>query len=266
MKLRFSSLKRFEAVSGYGVVSKYKGKLLLVGNRKLMRKKGIDIINIENKIQRLEKEGKTTVLVALNKEVIGIIAIADTLKKNSKSAVRELMKMSLDVMMITGDNEITARAIAKQVGIEKVMADVLPRDKANRIEELQRQGRFVGMVGDGINDAPALAKANIGIAIGSGTDVAIETGDIVLIKNDLRDVVGSIRLSKKTLSKIKQNLFWAFFYNTTMIPIAAGILAKGILIPSIDILMPPMAAGVAMVLSDISVVGNSLLLKKFKVR
>jgi Cu+-exporting ATPase len=161
--------------------------------------------------------------------------------------------------MITGDNERTAKAVAKQVGIDEIMAEVLPQDKAKKIEELQSQGKFVGMVGDGINDAPALAKSNIGIAIGSGTDVAIETGDIVLIKEDLRDVVTAIKLSKKTLSKIKQNLFWAFFYNTAMIPIAAGILY-----PAFNILLPPMAAGIAMVFSDISVVGNSLLLKRFK--
>ncbi|MFH0929355.1 MAG: heavy metal translocating P-type ATPase [Candidatus Aenigmatarchaeota archaeon] len=260
MKLEIKSSKSFKTIPGYGVVSKYKGKPLLVGNRKLMKKSGIETKNIEDRIQKLEKEGKTTVLVAANKKVIGMIGIADTLKKHSKSAVKELRDLGLSVIMITGDNERTAKAIAKQVGIDEVVADVLPQDKAKKIEELQRQGRVVGMVGDGINDAPALAKANIGIAIGSGTDVAIETGDIVLIKEDLRDVVGSIRLSKKTLSKIKQNLFWAFFYNTAMIPLAAGILY-----PSFGILLPPMAAGLAMVFSDISVIGNSLLLKKFKV-
>ncbi|MFH1474220.1 MAG: heavy metal translocating P-type ATPase [Candidatus Aenigmatarchaeota archaeon] len=258
MRITISSSKSFETIPGYGVVSKYKGKRIMIGNRKLMKKNKLETGGIEERIKKLEEEGKTTVIVAVNKKIVGMIGIADTLKKHSRLAVKELQEIGLSVIMITGDNERTAKAIAKQVGIKDVMADVLPKDKAKKIEELQKQGRIVGMVGDGINDAPALAKANIGIAIGSGTDVAIETGDIVLIKEDLRDVVGSIRLSKKTLSKIKQNLFWAFFYNTAMIPIAAGILY-----PSFGILLPPMAAGIAMVFSDISVIGNSLLLKRF---
>ena len=258
MKISLPSSKSFKTVPGYGVVSSYRSKRIIVGNRKMMKKNKIEIMEIEDKIKRLEEMGKTTVIVAVNKKIVGLIGIADTLKKQSKSAIRKLRKIGLSVIMITGDNERTARSIAKQVGIDDVMADVLPKDKAKKIEELQKQGKIVGMVGDGINDAPALAKANIGIAIGSGTDVAIETGDIVLIKEDLRDVVSSIKLSKKTLSKIKQNLFWAFFYNTSMIPIAAGILY-----PSFGILLPPMAAGIAMVFSDISVIGNSLLLKKF---
>lgn len=261
MGIKISSSKNFKTMPGYGVLSKHRGKTLAIGNRKLMKKIGIMIENTEDTIQNLEKDGKTVVIIALGKKVLGLIGIADTLKKHSKSAVKELMDNGLDVIMITGDNETTAKAIARRLGIDSVMADVLPKDKAKRIDELQKQGKIVGMVGDGINDAPALAKADIGIAIGSGTDVAIETGDIVLIKEDLRDVVGSIRLSKKTLSKIKQNLFWAFFYNTAMIPLAAGILY-----PSFGLFLPPMAAGIAMVFSDISVIGNSLLLKRFKIR
>jgi Cu+-exporting ATPase len=259
MKIDLPSSKIFKTMPGLGVVSSYERKEILVGNRKLMNNNKIDTEQVEDRIKNLEEEGKTVVIVAIDKKIAGLIGIADTLKEYSKEAIHELKKMGLSIIMITGDNERTAKAVAKQVGIDEIMAEVLPQDKAKKIEELQSQGKFVGMVGDGINDAPALAKSNIGIAIGSGTDVAIETGDIVLIKEDLRDVVTAIKLSKKTLSKIKQNLFWAFFYNTAMIPIAAGILY-----PAFNILLPPMAAGIAMVFSDISVVGNSLLLKRFK--
>jgi len=259
MKIDLPSSKIFKTMPGLGVVSSYERKEILVGNRKLMNNNKIDTEQVEDRIKNLEEEGKTVVIVAIDKKIAGLIGIADTLKEYSKEAIHELKKMGLSIIMITGDNERTATAVAKQVGIDEIMAEVLPQDKAKKIEELQSQGKFVGMVGDGINDAPALAKSNIGIAIGSGTDVAIETGDIVLIKEDLRDVVTAIKLSKKTLSKIKQNLFWAFFYNTAMIPIAAGILY-----PAFNILLPPMAAGIAMVFSDISVVGNSLLLKRFK--
>ena len=259
MKIDLPSSKIFKTMPGLGVVSSYESKEILVGNRKLMNSNKIDTEQVEDRIKNLEEEGKTVVIVAIDKKIAGLIGIADTLKEYSKEAIHELKKMGLSIIMITGDNERTAKAVAKQVGINEIMAEVLPQDKAKKIEELQSQGKFVGMVGDGINDAPALAKSNIGIAIGSGTDVAIETGDIVLIKEDLRDVVTAIKLSKKTLSKIKQNLFWAFFYNTAMIPIAAGILY-----PAFNILLPPMAAGIAMVFSDISVIGNSLLLKRFK--
>jgi len=259
-KIKISESKHFETLPGKGVVTRYLGRELLVGNRKLLKDYKIEMKSVEEKIKELEEGGKTVVVIAFNDKIVGIIGIADTLKEYSKEAVKELKKMGLSIIMITGDNERTAKAIAKQVDIDDVMAEVLPQEKAEKIKELQHAGKFVGMVGDGINDAPALAQADIGIATGSGTDVAIETGDIVLIKEDLRDVVSAIKLSKKTLSKIKQNLFWAFFYNTLMIPIAAGVLFP------IDILLPPMAAGIAMVLSDISVVGNSLLLKKFNLK
>ncbi len=260
-KINIPESKNFKNLPGKGIITRYLGGRLLVGNIKLMRDYRIEMKLVEEKMKALEDEGKTVVIVAFNDKVVGLIGIADTLKAHSVEAVKELKRMGLEVIIITGDNVRTAYAIAKKVKIEKIFAEVLPQEKSEKIKELQKAGRFVGMVGDGINDAPALAQADIGIAIGSGTDVAIETGDIVLIKEDLRDVVTAIKLSKKTLSKIKQNLFWAFFYNTTMIPIAAGILY-----PFFNIILPPMAAGIAMVLSDISVVGNSLLLKRFKVK
>jgi Cu+-exporting ATPase len=258
-KIKIPESKRFKTIPGKGVITKYLRRRLLVGNRKLMKDYKIEIKVVEKKMETLEENGKTVVIVAFNEKIVGIIGIADTLKKHSVKAIEELKRMGLEIIMITGDNERTANAIAKKLKIDKALAEVLPQQKAEKVKELQKGGKFVGMVGDGINDAPALAQADIGIAIGSGTDVAIETGDIVLIKEDLRDVVTAIRLSGKTLNKIKQNLFWAFFYNTAMIPIAAGILY-----PSFNILLPPMAAGIAMVFSDVSVVGNSLLLRKFK--
>jgi Cu+-exporting ATPase len=258
-KIKIPETKHFQTIPGKGVVTNYLRRTLLIGNRKLMKDYGIEMEFAEEKMKALEDDGKTVVIVAFNNKIVGIIGIADTLKEHSVEAVEELKEMGLEVMMITGDNERTANAIARELRIDKALAEVLPQEKAEKVKELQEAGKFVGMVGDGINDAPALAQANIGIAIGSGTDVAIETGDIVLIKEDLRDVVTAIKLSKKTLSKIKQNLFWAFFYNTAMIPIAAGILY-----PFFNILLPPIVAGIAMVFSDISVVGNSLLLKRFK--
>jgi Cu+-exporting ATPase len=219
----------------------------------------IEIKSIEDKITKLEDEGKTAIIIALNKKIIGIIAVADTLKEYSKEAVKALHDMKKEVIMITGDNERTADAIASQVGVDKVLAEVLPEDKAKEIKKLQDSGKVVGMVGDGINDAPALAQADIGIAIGSGTDIAIETGGIVLIKDDLRDVVTAIDLSKKTINKIKQNLFWAFFYNTTLIPVAAGLLY-----PFLGILLNPMLAAGAMTFSSVSVVSNSLLMRFYR--
>jgi Cu+-exporting ATPase len=194
----------------------------------------------------------------LNKKVIGVIGVADTLKEFSKEAIQKLKKVGLEVIVLTGDNERVANSIAKQLGIEKVLAEVLPQDKANEIKKLQKNGRTVIMVGDGINDAPALTQADIGIAIGSGTDIAKSAGDIILIKDDLRDVVSAIELSKKTVNKIKQNLFWAFIYNVSAIPIAAGVLY-----PFFGILLTPAISAITMVLSDISVVGNSLLLRRF---
>lgn len=249
----------FKAIPGHGVKANYGKKTILLGNRKLMTDNKIDIKDIEEKITRLENEGKTTIIIALNKKIIGIIAVADTLKEYSKDAVKALHGMGKEVVMITGDNKRTAEAIASQVGVDRVLSEVLPEDKAKEIKKLQNSGRVVGMVGDGINDAPALAQADIGIAIGSGTDIAIETGGIVLIKDDLRDVVTAIDLSKKTINKIKQNLFWAFFYNSTLIPVAAGLLY-----PFLGILLNPMLAAGAMAFSSVSVISNSLLMRFYR--
>jgi Cu+-exporting ATPase len=249
----------FDALPGYGVEVKYDGKLVLVGNRKLMEKNSINIKRLEKRMKALEEDGKTVIMVAVDGEATGLIAVADTSMEYSAKAVGTLQKMDLEVVMITGDNERTAKAIAKQVGINRVLAGVLPDGKASEISRLQNEGKVVAMVGDGINDAPALAKADIGIAVGSGTDVAMETGDIVLVKNDLRDVVISIQLSRATMSKIKQGLFWAFAYNTFLIPVAAGVLY-----PFMGILLDPIFAAAAMAFSSVSVVGNASLLKRFK--
>jgi Cu+-exporting ATPase len=257
--LKVEDPKDFEAVPGHGVRAVVKGRNVLLGNRKLMEDSGIDLSAVEERLQKLEQEGKTTMLLALDGRLAGVIAEADTLKKHSKEAIEALRAMGIKPIMITGDNERTAKAIAAQLGIMDVMAEVLPGEKAERIKELQQQGHTVGMVGDGINDAPALAQADVGIAIGSGTDVAMEAGGIVLVKDDLRDVVASIQLSRKTFSKIKQNLFWAFAYNTALIPVAAGILY-----PVVNLLLDPIFAGAAMGFSSTTVVANSLLLKRFQ--
>lgn len=252
--------KNYQIAAGKGIKCQYQENYILVGNRIFMIENKIEIgSEIEEKLKNLENEGKTAVIVALNEKIIGLIAIADTLKEFSKEAVEELKGMKKDVWMITGDNERTAKAIAKQIGIEKVMAQVLPQDKANKVKELQKSGAIVSAVGDGINDAPMLAQADVGIAVGAGTDVAKETGGIVLIKNDLRDVVTAIDLSKKTVNKMKQNLFWAFFYNVSLIPVAAGLLY-----PFFGILLNPIFAAIAMATSSISVVGNALLLNRYK--
>ena len=252
--------KSFAAIPGHGLSAKYKKNDILFGNRKLMARYKIKTDKHDEDISRLENEGKTAMILALNKKIIGLIAVADPLKENSKQAVEELKKMGKEVIMITGDNKRTANAIASQLGINYVLAEVLPEDKEKEIEKLQAYGKIVAMTGDGINDAPALAKADIGIAIGAGTDVAIETGQIVLIKNDLRDVVTAIDLSDYTIRKIKQNLFWAFFYNIIGIPVAAGVLYP------LGFLLNPMIAGAAMAFSSVSVVSNSLMMKRYRKR
>ena len=246
----------FEAVPGKGIRSRINGDIILVGNRQLFELENISIQEFEDQIIELENQGKTVVIAGKNKKIIGILAISDPLKKFSRETIKQLNDLKIQTILVTGDNKRTAEAVAAQVGITEVVAEVLPQDKAQIIENLQVKGHFVAMVGDGINDAPALAQANVGFAIGSGTDIAIETGDIVLIKEDLKDVVAAIQLSKKTLTKIKQNLFWAFFYNIIGIPIAAGIL----LIPFGITLVPEIAA-LSMAFSSVSVVTNSLLLK-----
>ncbi len=249
----------FEAVPGHGVRAVVEGRRVLLGNRKLMVDSGIELGEGERVVQNLERMGKTVMLLAQEGDLAGAVAVADTLKEHSKEAVGALMSMGIRPVMLTGDNERTAMAIAAQLGIQDVMAEVLPGEKAERIKRLQEQGNAVGMVGDGINDAPALAQADVGIAIGSGTDVAMEAGGIVLVKDDLRDVVASIQLSRRTYSKIRQNLFWAFAYNTALIPVAAGLLY-----PLVGLLLDPIFAGAAMGFSSTTVVTNSLLLKRFQ--
>jgi Cu+-exporting ATPase len=260
-RIRIPDADFFEAIAGRGVRAMWRGKKILLGNRKLMADNRIDTGPVEEKMGGLEKKGKTAVILALNRKIIGIIAVADTLKEFSREAVEELHRMGKKVAILTGDTARVGRAIAEQLGIDDVLAEVLPAEKANRIKELQKRKLIVAMVGDGINDAPALAQADIGIAIGSGTDVAKETGDIILIKDDLRDVVTSIDLSSYTVRKIRQNLFWAFFYNIAAIPVAAGLLY-----PSLGFLLNPMIAAAAMAFSSVSVVSNSLLMKRYKPR
>jgi len=254
-KLELIDPTGFEAVAGHGVKGKVFGKNIFAGNEKMMAKFNILIPGeIKENKDKLENEGKTVMIIAADKNILGLVAVADTLKENSKEAIQRLQKMKIKTIMMTGDNKRTAQAIAKQVGLEQILAEVLPEDKANEIKKLQQQGLKVAMVGDGINDAPALAQAELGIAMGQGTDIAIETGGIILIKDDLRDVVKSINLSRQTLNKIKQNMFWALFYNSVGIPIAAfGLLRAEF-------------AGLAMALSSVSVVANSLLLKRRKLK
>ena len=252
----------FEAIPGKGVKAKVQEKTVVLGNRKLMAEMSVNLVEIEQKITRLEEEGKTLMFLVLNGALAGVIASADTLKQHSKETVEELKKMGIAVIMLTGDNERTAKSIASKLGIDRVFSEVLPEQKEIVIERLQNEGKIVAMVGDGINDAPALAKADIGIAIGSGTDVAKETGGIVLVKEDLRDVVIAIKLSKATVRKIKQNLFWAFMYNGALIPIAAGALVPFFGAQVYNVL-PFLAAG-AMAFSSVTVISNSLLLERFK--
>ncbi|VVB80850.1 putative copper-exporting P-type ATPase A [uncultured archaeon] len=246
----------FQSFTGKGVSAKYKGKLLFLGNRALMDDNGIKTKDID--VSSLEAQGKTVVYLAA-KQVLGVIAVADPIKPFAKETVNELHHLGKRVMLITGDNALTASAIGSQLGVDEVLANVLPGQKALKIKDLQSRGFKVAMVGDGINDAPALSQADVGIAIGSGTDVAIEAGSVVLVKNDLRDVVTAMSLSKYTMYKIRQNLFWAFAYNTVLIPVAAGVLY-----PFTGWLLNPVLAGVAMSLSSVSVVGNSLLMKFYK--
>lgn len=257
--LEFKKLDLFKAIPGHGIEVSIDGKTVLLGNRKLMVESGISLAELESLSDRLASEGKTPMYVAFDGAMAGIIAVADTVKENSKKAIEQLHKMGIEVAMLTGDNRRTAEAIARQVGIDRVLAEVLPQDKANEVKKIQSEGRKVAMVGDGINDAPALAQADIGIAIGSGTDVAMESADIVLMRSDLMDVPTAIQLSKKTISNIKQNLFWAFGYNTLGIPVAMGVLYLfG------GPLLNPIIAAAAMSFSSVSVLLNALRLKGFK--
>lgn len=253
------SVNQFEAIPGHGIEVVIEGLTILIGNKKLMDNRGISLKGFIEKSDQLAEEGKTPMYVAAENAFAGIIAVADVVKENSAKAIKKLQAMGIEVAMITGDNQKTAQAIAKQVGIDRVLAEVLPQDKSNEVKKLQAEGRKVCMVGDGINDAPALVQSDVGIAIGSGTDVAMESADIVLMKSDLMDVPTAIHLSKNTIRNIKQNLFWAFGYNVAGIPIAAGLLHLfG------GPLLNPIFAAAAMAFSSVSVVSNALRLKKFK--
>ncbi len=257
--LELMKVEGFESITGRGIEASIGGQTILAGNRKLMDERGISLTALEEDSDRLAGEGKTPMYVAIDGKLAGIVAVADVVKKSSRAAIESLHRMGIEVAMITGDNQKTAAAIAKQVGIDRVLAEVLPQDKSNEVKKLQGEGLKVAMVGDGINDAPALAQADIGIAIGSGTDVAMESADIVLMRSDLMDVPTAINLSKKTIRNIKENLFWAFGYNVIGIPIAAGVLHLfG------GPLLNPIFAAAAMSLSSVSVLTNALRLKRFK--
>lgn len=259
LSLSLYKVEQFQAIPGHGIQVTINGQMLYLGNKKLMNEKGIDLSGYSEHADRLAEEGKTPMYVSIDSKLKGLIAVADVVKPSSLAAIKTLHKMGIEVAMITGDNRKTAEAIAKQVGIDRVLAEVLPQDKANEVKKLQSEGKKVAMVGDGINDAPALAQADIGIAIGSGTDVAMESADIVLMRSDLMDVPTALQLSKSTIRNIKQNLFWAFAYNVAGIPVAAGLLyAFGG--PKLN----PIIAAAAMSLSSVSVLTNALRLKNFK--
>ena len=257
--MSFKEIDHFVAIPGHGIEVEIEKETFILGNKKLMVERQIDLLDFEEESNRLAKEGKTPMYIANSHELLGIIAVADTIKESSLKAIKKLHRMGLEVAMLTGDNKRTAEAIAKQVGIDRVLSEVLPEDKANEVKKLQQEGKKVAMVGDGINDAPALAQADIGIAIGSGTDVAMESADIVLMRSDLMDVPTAIELSHATIKNIKENLFWAFLYNTLGIPVAMGLLYLfG------GPLLNPMIAGAAMSFSSVSVLLNALRLKRFK--
>lgn len=256
--LSLTACTNFDSITGQGVKGQLENILYFQGNRRLMESLGISIDALSDKADRLESQGKTVVFVSTETTLLGGIAIADTIKENSSQAMSDLKSKGLDIYMLTGDNEKTAQAIAKQCGIQHIFANVLPSEKADKVSVLQAKGFKVAMAGDGINDAPALAQADIGIAMGAGTDIAMESADVVLIKDDLRDVVRAMEISGFTMRKIKQNLFWAFAYNALGIPIAAGVLY-----PLFGFLLNPMIAGAAMAFSSVSVLGNTLLMNRY---
>jgi Cu+-exporting ATPase len=258
-KLEFAEVKDFEAIPGHGVSAKVEDKHLLIGNLKLMNREKIALGSLEEKSKSLADDGKTPMFIAIDSKAAGIIAVADTVKEDSAEAIKALQDMGIEVVMITGDNRRTAEAIARKVGVKRVLAEVLPEDKANNVHLLQAEGKKVAMVGDGINDAPALAQADIGLAIGTGTDVAIEASDITLIKGSLKGVVTAIEVSRATMNNIYQNLVGAFFYNVLGLPVAMGLF-----FPFFGVLLSPMIAGAAMAFSSVTVVGNANRLRGFK--
>ncbi len=259
-KMKIPDAKSFTTVSGKGVIAKQNGRTIILGNRLFMRENRIEVSVLKEKAEALEGDGKTVVYLAAGKKLLGMIAIMDTPKEEARETVEQLKKMRKEVIMITGDNERTGNAVARQLGITTVLSEVLPEQKAEEVKKLQQKGRKVAMVGDGINDAPALSQADVGIAMGSGTDIAIEAGEIILVRKDLRDVVKAIKLSSYALSKIRQNLFWAFVYNIGGIPVAAGLLY-----PFTGFLLSPIIAGAAMAMSSVSVLTNTLLMRRNKV-
>jgi Cu+-exporting ATPase len=248
----------FQAIPGHGVEAAWQNRKILLGTRRLMTLRGVELSGEEGRLQVLEDQGKTAMLVAVDGHLAGIAACADTLKPFAREAVAALQRMGLEVLMITGDNRRTAAAIGRQVGIDRVLAEVLPEAKANEVARLQVEGQGVAMVGDGINDAPALARADVGIAIGSGTDVAKETGHVILIKDDVRDVVVALEVARATMRKVKQNLFWAFAYNTLAIPVGAGLFY-----PFWTLVVSPELAALLMAVSSLTVTFNTLLLRRF---
>jgi Cu+-exporting ATPase len=255
--LKVEEPKIFEVLPGKGVKAVLNGATVLVGNERLMEEYGIKTLPYSDDLAKLRREGKTVMMVAVEGRVVGMLGVADTLKENSAEAVRLLQSMGIEVAMLTGDNRTTAEAIARKLGIEKTFPEVLPGQKAEVIRKLKDAGEVVGMVGDGINDAPALAEADVGFAIGSGTDIAKEAGGIVLMRDDVTDVVKAIKLSKRVVRKIKQNLFWAFAYNVVLIPVAAGVLY-----PINGTLLNPIFAAIAMAASSITVTLNSMTLNR----
>ena len=258
-KIKIETVAKFNTISGKGVMAEIDDEEILIGNSKFFKEKNISYDKYEQKVTDFEGQGKTVLLIGKSKKIVGLIAIADTLKPTTKAAISEFKTMGLKVIMITGDNRRTATAVGKQIGIDRVLAEVLPQDKAKEVKTLQAKGEVVAFVGDGINDAPALAQADVGIAIGSGTDVAIESGEIVLMKDDLLDSVSAVQLSRKVMSRIKQNIFWAFAYNTALIPVAAGVLY-----PFFGITFRPELAGLAMAMSSVTVISLSLMLKGYE--
>jgi Cu+-exporting ATPase len=255
-KITLATPADFQSVTGRGATGTVDGLALRVGNAALMSDAGIDATALAAEVDRLANDGKTPMYVAIDGALAAVLAVADPIKDTSREAIRQFHNLGLEVVMLTGDNRRTAEAVARQAGIDRVVAEVLPEGKVAEIERLQSEGKVVAMVGDGINDAPALAKADIGMAIGTGTDIAMEAGDVVLMRGDLRAAANAVALSRRTMRTMKQNLFWAFIYNVVGIPIAAGVLY-----PAFGLLLSPILASAAMAFSSVSVVGNSLRLR-----